>query len=179
MTGCWPQSAAQTRCAVFPRPACTKTCAPGLPRMVLSEPSSQARTHGTAWIPATRARLGFSIPSIFSGPRGITPAFGSSAPHSSARGTLTLLSNALLSRHHDRFRLTGGCAANGMAHLGVPRLLGRGFIVVHGSEGRIRSPWLRSTEARSAIVAGSVAQDQIGQPVRITLRIRIHQNGPR
>jgi len=44
-----------------------------------------------------RARLGFSIPSSFSGPRGITPAFGYSAPHSSARGTSTLLSNALLS----------------------------------------------------------------------------------
>ena len=42
-----------------------------------------------------RARLGFFRPSTFSGPRGITPAFGYSAPHSSARGTLTLLSNAL------------------------------------------------------------------------------------
>src|SRR6516164_7834662 len=34
-----------------------------------------------------------------SGPRGITPAFGYGAPHSSARGTLTLLNNALLSAH--------------------------------------------------------------------------------
>src|SRR6516164_160529 len=34
-----------------------------------------------------RARVGFSIPSSFSGQRGITPAFGYSAPHSSARGT--------------------------------------------------------------------------------------------
>ena len=47
-----------------------------------------------------RARLGFFIPSTFSGPRGITPAFGYSAPHSSARGTLTLLSNVLLSTHY-------------------------------------------------------------------------------
>ena len=46
-----------------------------------------------------RARLGFSIPSTFSGPRGVTPAFGYSAPHSSARGTSTLLINALLSAH--------------------------------------------------------------------------------
>ena len=46
-----------------------------------------------------RARLDPSIPSTFSGQRGITPAFGYSAPHSSARGTLTLLSNALLSTH--------------------------------------------------------------------------------
>jgi hypothetical protein len=53
-----------------------------------------------------RARLGFVIPSTFPGPRGITPAFGYSAPHSSARGTLTLLSNALLSAQYSRFRLT-------------------------------------------------------------------------
>ena len=47
-----------------------------------------------------RARLGFSIPSTFPGPRGITPAFGYGAPHSSARGTSTLLNNALLSAHY-------------------------------------------------------------------------------
>jgi hypothetical protein len=52
-----------------------------------------------------RARLGFVIPSTFSGPRGITPAFGYSAPHSSARGTLTLLSNALLSAQYGFLRL--------------------------------------------------------------------------
>ena len=51
-----------------------------------------------------RARLGFSIPSTFSGPRGVTPAFGYGAPHSSARGTSTLLSNALLSAHYGLFR---------------------------------------------------------------------------
>jgi hypothetical protein len=49
-----------------------------------------------------RARLGFSIPSLFSGQRGITPAFGYSAPHPGARGTLTLLNNALLSAHYKR-----------------------------------------------------------------------------
>src|SRR5215469_18824870 len=52
-----------------------------------------------------RARLGFVIPSTFSGPRGITPAFGYSAPHSSARGTLTLLNNALLSAPYVPLRL--------------------------------------------------------------------------
>jgi DNA-binding transcriptional MerR regulator len=52
-----------------------------------------------------RARLGFSIPSTFSGPRGITPAFGYGAPHSSARGTSTLLSNALLSAHYEQVGL--------------------------------------------------------------------------
>ena len=34
-----------------------------------------------------RARLGFSIPSTFSGQRGITPAFGYGAPHSGTGGT--------------------------------------------------------------------------------------------
>jgi len=33
------------------------------------------------------------------GQRGITPAFGYGAPHSSTGGTLTLLNNALLSAH--------------------------------------------------------------------------------
>src|SRR5215469_14738400 len=51
-----------------------------------------------------RARLGFVIPSTFSGPRGIAPAFGYGAPHSSARGTSTLLSNALLSAHYEAVR---------------------------------------------------------------------------
>src|ERR1017187_5373037 len=52
-----------------------------------------------------RARLGFSIPFPFPGPRGITPAFGYGAPHPSAGGTLTLLSNALLSALYDPLRL--------------------------------------------------------------------------
>src|SRR5712692_911334 len=52
-----------------------------------------------------RARLGFSIPSSLSGQRGITPAFGYGAPHSSARGTSTLLNNALLSAHYPAVRL--------------------------------------------------------------------------
>jgi len=46
-----------------------------------------------------RARLDVSIPSPFFGQRGITPAFGYGAPHSSARGTSTLMNNALLSAH--------------------------------------------------------------------------------
>src|SRR5215469_6113886 len=45
------------------------------------------------------ARLDFSIPSTFSGQRGFIPAFGYGAPHSSARGTSTLLNNVLLSTH--------------------------------------------------------------------------------
>src|SRR6266404_772216 len=44
-----------------------------------------------------RASLDVCIPSAFFGHRGITPAFGYGAHHLSARGTLTLLDNALLS----------------------------------------------------------------------------------
>src|SRR5450755_3060345 len=39
------------------------------------------------------------------GPRGITPAFGYGAPHPSARGTSTLLINALLSAHYSAVRI--------------------------------------------------------------------------
>jgi hypothetical protein len=53
-----------------------------------------------------RARLGFVIPSTFSGSRGVTPAFGYSASHSSARGTSTPpLSDTLLSAHYGFLRL--------------------------------------------------------------------------
>ena len=51
-----------------------------------------------------RAQLDFSIPSFFPGQRGITPTFGYSTPHPSARGTLTLLNNALPSAHYEQLR---------------------------------------------------------------------------
>jgi hypothetical protein len=57
---------------------------------------------GPPWLLSSfrfRGHLGFPIPFTFFYPRGITPAFGSGAPHSSARGTSTLLNNALLSAH--------------------------------------------------------------------------------
>ena len=63
---------------------------------------------GPPWLVSSfrfRARLGFSIPSFLSGQRGITPAFGYGAPHLSAGGTPTLLSNALLSTHYGAVRL--------------------------------------------------------------------------
>ena len=67
-----------------------------------------------------RARLGFSIPSLFSGQRGITPAFGYSAPHPGAGGTLTLLNSALLSAHYTAVRLLEdvhvGCTAVAFSH---------------------------------------------------------------
>ncbi len=54
---------------------------------------------------------GTCVPHTFqtpSSPRGITPAFGYGAPHSSARGTSTLLSNALLSAHYGPLRFPAG-----------------------------------------------------------------------
>jgi len=51
-----------------------------------------------------RARLDFSIPSCSPGQRGITPAFGYSAPHPSAEGTSTPMIHALPSAHYARLR---------------------------------------------------------------------------
>src|ERR1700722_2626004 len=47
-----------------------------------------------------RARLDFSIPSCSPGQRGITPAFGYSAPHPSTEGTSTPMIHALPSAHY-------------------------------------------------------------------------------
>src|SRR5215831_12041452 len=63
----------------------------------------QAVAPGPPWQVSSfrlRARLDVSIPSAFFGQRGITPAFGYGDPHSSARGTLTLLNNALLNAQY-------------------------------------------------------------------------------
>src|SRR5471030_3310817 len=53
-----------------------------------------------------RARLDFSIPSCSPGQRGITPAFGYSAPHPSAEGTSTPMIHALPSAHYGAVRLS-------------------------------------------------------------------------
>ncbi|HTF65959.1 MAG TPA: hypothetical protein VK638_25045 [Edaphobacter sp.] len=46
-------------------------------------------------------------PTSFCGQRVVTPAFGYGPPHLSARGTSTLLNNALLSAHYAAVRLLG------------------------------------------------------------------------
>ena len=101
-----------------------------------------------------RARLGFSIPSSFSGPRGITPAFGYGAPHSSARGTLTLLNNALLSAQYGAVRLLRRVPVGLMA-LGLhqpvsiligPRSPGGLPVLVHVVSQRARVLRLRRTD---------------------------------
>src|SRR5271156_3739280 len=56
-----------------------------------------------------RARLDFSIPSCSPGQRGITPAFGYSAPHPSAEGTSTPMIHALPSAHDDQSDLPDLC----------------------------------------------------------------------
>ena len=53
--------------------------------------------------PSCPFRLLHTFPPL-SGQRGITPAFGYRAPHPSARGTSTLLNNALLSAHYGPLR---------------------------------------------------------------------------
>ena len=83
----------------------------------------QATASGPPWLVSGfrfRARLGFSIPSSFSGPRGITPAFGYGAPHPSTRGTSTLLNNALLSAHYAVVRLPVSVPVGLMAHRFLP-----------------------------------------------------------
>jgi hypothetical protein len=53
------------------------------------------------------ARLGFSIPASPFRPARHYPAFGYGTPHPNARGTSTLLNNALLSALYDPLRLPG------------------------------------------------------------------------
>src|SRR5579871_435245 len=63
------------------------------------------------------------------GPRGITPAFGYGAPHPSARGTSTLLNNALLSAQYALLltsaarskRLAASSVANSRRTADLPR----------------------------------------------------------
>ncbi len=63
-----------------------------------------------------RARLDFSIPSCSPGQRGITPAFGYSAPHPSAEGTSTPMIHALPSAHCEPLRIP---TAPGLSLAGV------------------------------------------------------------
>ena len=98
-----------------------------------------------------RARLGFSIPASLPGPRGITPAFGYSAPHSSAGGTSTLPTDALLSAHYTRVRLLAGLpvgrTAIAFSHrsaAGLRRRCRPGLpVLVHDVSGRARGLRLR------------------------------------
>ena len=79
-----------------------------------------------------RARVGFSIPSLFSGQRDVNPAFGYSAPHLSAGGTSTLLNNALLSAHYGGLRPGDNKWANSVVALHARSgKLAWGFQLVH------------------------------------------------
>jgi hypothetical protein len=109
-----------------------------------------------------RARLGFSIPSLFSGQRGITPAFGYSAPHPGAGGTLTLLNSALLSAHYATVRLLqrvhvrrAACGLRGPALIITPRRAGDLPVLVHVVSQRARVLRLRRTGSPLAINAAS------------------------
>jgi hypothetical protein len=112
---------------------------------------------GPPWLVSSfrfRARLGFSIPSLLSGQRGITPAFGYAAPHPSVGGTLTLMSNALLSTHYRAVRLLGivhaGRLASAFSRRTAPLLAAsqcRGLpVLVHVVSQRARGLRLRRTD---------------------------------
>src|ERR1700680_2710701 len=70
-----------------------------------------------------RARLDFSIPSCSPGQRGITPAFGYSAPHPSAEGTSTPMIHALPSAHYHL--LTNSCTINIVRYANAAGRVGR------------------------------------------------------
>src|SRR5215510_15808860 len=88
------------------------------------------------------ARLDVSIPSAFFGQRGFIPAFGYGAPHSSVRGTLTLLNNMLLSSHSFLVRLF-----HSLLHAGLSR---RTVIVILQPVCRYASPTILSRASYSA-----------------------------
>jgi hypothetical protein len=107
-----------------------------------------------------RARLGFSIPLPFSGQRGITPAFGYSAPHPGAGGTSTLLNNALLSAHYSAVRLledvpTGSLAiAFSRRPVVLPNRYPRGLpVLVHEASRRVWRLRLRRTDHGLALAS--------------------------
>src|SRR5271166_553367 len=92
-----------------------RTPSPPYCRLDLAPPLADRFIAG--WPPSIAARYFSSCPSdstsrwtpcppennrFLPGQRGITPAFGYGAPHPSARGTLTLLNNVLLSTHYGR-----------------------------------------------------------------------------
>jgi hypothetical protein len=119
------------------------------------------RMHFFGDLPETRGqrtRLGFSIPSLFSGQRDVNPAFGYSAPHLSAGGTSTLLNNALLSAHYGTVRLLqhvhvcrAACGLRGPALIVRPRRAGDLPVLVHVVSQRARVLRLRRTDRPLAI----------------------------
>ncbi|MGY3573052.1 hypothetical protein ACVMB1_000256 [Bradyrhizobium sp. USDA 4504] len=86
---------------------------------------------GPSWLcPAfyLRARLDFSIPSCSPGQRGITPAFGYSAPHSSTEGPSITMTQALPSTHYKPFCPSVPHLGNGgLGRLSVRDQPGRGW----------------------------------------------------
>src|ERR1019366_3867826 len=95
-------------CPIFGRPV-----HPGFPQSITARYfSSNPSDSGSLRTPCPPA-------SKLAGRRGITPAFGYSAPHPSAEGTLTLLIHALPSAHYELLR---PCAPHrySRSHGGLP-----------------------------------------------------------
>src|ERR1019366_4967133 len=97
------------------------------------------------------------------GPRGITPAFGYGAPHPSARGTSTLLNNALLSAHYAAVRLPAAVHLGLIAHRLLPA-----FPVLPTTDGHGASRFSRAQRAPSfyACVGSSTPQGRMHSRLR-------------
>jgi hypothetical protein len=110
-----------------------------------------------------RAQLDFSIPAFFPGQRGITPAFGYSAPHPSARGTLTLLNNALPSAHYE-----GSDSCHSHLRDRSPHLLQLTFLAFRSQPlGRLSYRFNRHTNVTNDFQASSCTRRLAALPCRI------------
>jgi hypothetical protein len=105
--------------------------------------------------------------------RGITPAFGYSAPHPGAGGTSTLLNNALLSAHYGTVRLLQHVRVRRSVHglrgpalLTRPRRTGDLPVLVHVVSQRARVLRLRRTGQPLAFNAAAVLPSSISEGSR-------------
>ncbi len=111
-----------------------------------------------------------------SGQRGITPAFGYDAPHPSARGTLTLLNNVLLSTHYAVVRLPAA-VHEGLAALRVLPPARRVFPAGgHGVSRFSRTEFLRMPGVSDSAGPGS---DSRWRPSPCCLPLALTASAPR
>jgi hypothetical protein len=104
-----------------------------------------------------------AVPTSLCGQRVVTPPFGYGSPHLGARGTSTLLNNALLSAHYATVRLLqhvhvrrAACGLRGPALIARPRRAGDLPVLVHVVPQRARVLRLRRTGSPLAINVATV-----------------------
>src|SRR5580693_2578552 len=100
------------------------------------------------------------------GQRGITPAFGYSAPHPSAGGTLTLLIHALPSAHNGLFRLYPGTDVSQIQHL--RHLCTRGIYKAPIEGGVLVDPRVGALVLGQDLRAGYIVQDGVHYQLYLT-----------